>query len=155
MDAVEAGDGRLSSDLAAKLDPRMQDALDHPLRRELMRAFHRGPKSRSIVELQAALPPFQRRQLRYHLRVLREASMVALQGDTSGSTESDARYASEVIGNGRVKAVLRATERWDRQRREALESRKPSPLLTMFRTPRPIRTIRLRGSSEHGAADSD
>jgi DNA-binding transcriptional ArsR family regulator len=145
MDAVEAEDGRLSSDLAAKLDSRMQDALDHPLRRELMRAFHRGPKWRSIVELQAALPPLQPSQIGYHLQVLREAGIVASQGNGSGPAAGDARFTSDVIGDGRVRAVLRATERWDRQRREALERRKSSPFLTMFRAPRPVHTIRLRG----------
>ena len=145
MDAVEAQDGRLSAGLAATLEPRLRNALDHPIRREVLRSLDRRSGPRSIAELQAELSPFQARQLYYHLRVLEEAGLATPATNGPTSAGSYARYASEAVGDSRVRAVLRATERWDRRRREALGSGKASSLLTMFRTPRPVRTIRLRG----------
>jgi DNA-binding transcriptional ArsR family regulator len=151
MDAVEAEDGRLAANLAASLEPRVKDALDHPLRREVVRILSRDRHPRSVTELQAELPPFGPEQLGYHLRVLQEAGVVAAKADGAGAAGAHARYGSAAAEDGRIRAVLRATERWDRQLREARASRKASPLLTMFRAPRPIRTIRLRG----GRADAD
>src|SRR3954447_17444385 len=135
-DSVEAGDGRLSAQLAATLEPKLQDALDHPVRREVLRVLVRGERLRSVTELGAELPGFRLSQLSYHLQVLRRMGTVA----------------SEVAGDGRVRAVLRATEQWDRARREAAAAASASPLLTMFRVPRPGRTIRLRS---RGKIDSE
>jgi len=133
-DAVEARDGRLSPQLAATLDPELQDALDHPVRREILRSLDRGGRSGCLAELGAELPELRLSQLSYHLQVLRR----------SGTP------AAEVVGDGRVRAVLRATEEWDRERREAAGA-SASPLLTMFRLPRPTRTIRLRSRSKFDA----
>jgi DNA-binding transcriptional ArsR family regulator len=155
MDAVEAEDGRLAANLAASLEPRLRDALDHPFRREVVRILNRDRHPRSVTELQADLPPFQPEQLGYHLRVLREAGVVAAKGNGAGTAGKHARYGSVAAEDGRIRGVLRATERWDRQQRETRESHKASPLLTMFRTPRPIRSIRLRGGRGAHEAGSE
>ncbi|HEV2856994.1 MAG TPA: winged helix-turn-helix domain-containing protein [Solirubrobacterales bacterium] len=155
MDAVEAEDGRLSAGLAATLEPSLHHALDHPFRREVLRILNRGPHPHSISELQAELPPFQRGQLSYHLRILREAGLVAAESNGSDPAGDHARYASALADDGRIRAVLRATERWDRQRREAMGSGRATTLLTMFRTPRPVRTIRLRGSGKKDGGRAD
>jgi hypothetical protein len=76
------------------------------------------------------------------LRVLQRSGAVAT--SRTGADPGRDRYASEVAGDGRVGAVLRATEKGDRERREVVESANASPALTMFRVPRPVRTIRLR-----------
>jgi DNA-binding transcriptional ArsR family regulator len=145
-DVVEVGDGRLSAALAASLEPKLQDALAHPVRREVLRALHSGKRPRSVAEIGAQLP-FRFGQLGYHLQVLQRLGAVASR-PPSAPSRRQAAFASEVCANGHVRSVLRATERWDRERREAVAKASASPLLTMFRTPRPIRTIRLRGRSE-------
>jgi DNA-binding transcriptional ArsR family regulator len=156
VDAVGAKDGRLSAGLASTLEPKLQDALDHPLRREVMRVLNRDPRPRSVGELQAELSRFPAGQLGYHLRVLREAGIVvAVEGNAAAASGSYVRYASGVVGNSQVRAVLRATERWDRRRREAQASGTASPLLTMFRTPRPARTIRLRARREQPGSEAE
>jgi hypothetical protein len=147
-DSVEAGDGRLSAHLAAALGPKLQDALDHPVRREVLRGLNRSERSRSISEIGAELPAFRLGQLNYHLQVLRQSGTVASEPADAGMGQVRAQYGSEVAGDGQVRAVLRATEQWDREQREAAAGASASPLLTMFRIPRPTRTIRLRGRSK-------
>jgi DNA-binding transcriptional ArsR family regulator len=141
---VEGGSGRLAAHLAATLDPKLQDALDHPVRREVLRAFHGKGRSRSVAEIGARLP-VRAGQLSYHLRVLRDSGTIVPEPAGVGIDRGRARYASEVCGDRDVRSVLRATERWDREQTEALARANASPLLAMFRLPRPVRTIRLRG----------
>jgi DNA-binding transcriptional ArsR family regulator len=149
-ESVEAGDGRLPAGLAAMLGPELQDALDHPFRRDVLRALDRSGRARSVAELGAELPALRRGQLSYHLRVLRRLGVVASEaaGDGAGP---HALYASAVFEDDGVRAVLRATERWDRKRRDVAAAANASQLLTMFRVPRPVRTIRLRGQGRPAA----
>ena len=149
--AVEAEDGRLSARLAAGLEPKLQDALDHPVRRELLRALNRSERPRSGGEMAAQLPPFGLSRLTYHLQVLRRSGAVASESSCAGPGGGRALYASAVFDDGQVLAVLRATERWDRERRQAEAGERASRHLTMFRAPRPALTIRLgRGKLEGG-----
>jgi DNA-binding transcriptional ArsR family regulator len=153
-DVVEREDGRLPAALAANLELKLQDALGHPVRREVLRALHGGDeRARSVAEIDAQLP-FGPGQLGYHLQVLQRLGAVVSK-PVSAPARRDAEFASGVCGDGRVRSVLRATERWDRERRETAAKASASPLLTMFRTPRPARTIRLRGSDGAQAADSE
>jgi DNA-binding transcriptional ArsR family regulator len=152
-DVVEREDGRLPAALAASLEPKLQDALGHPVRREVLRALHGDERARSVAEIDAQLP-FGPGQLGYHLQVLQRLGAVVSK-PASAPARRDAELASEVCGDGRVRSVLRATERWDRERRELAAKASASPLLTMFRTPRPARTIRLRGSDGARAAESE
>jgi DNA-binding transcriptional ArsR family regulator len=144
-DFSEPPEDRLPGQLAAKLGPRLQDALDHPVRREVLRALNRSVRSQSTLEVRAELRAFGPSQLRYHLQVLRRSGAIASDSAAADTGGAGPRYASEVVDDGEVKAVLRATEGGDRLRREAAAAASASPLLTMFRTPRPIRTIRLGG----------
>lgn len=146
-DSVEGGDGRLAARLAALLEPKLQDALDHPVRRELLRALGRDGGAKNVAEIGADLRGFRLSQLSYHLQVLRRSGSVVSTGGP-GIDRNRPRYASQVAGDGQVRAVLRATERWDRERREVSLRVGASPLLTMFRVPRPTVTIRLRRRRE-------
>jgi DNA-binding transcriptional ArsR family regulator len=151
-DSVEPGDGRLSADLAATLDPQRLDALDHPVRREVLRTLNRKVRPRTITEIGSELPGFPLSQLSYHLHVLRRSGTIAAESSAISAGHTGARYASDVCEDGSIRAVLRATEQWDRERREAAAAASASPLLTMFRVPRPVRTIRLRS---RGKTDSE
>lgn len=146
MDVVDGQDGRLSTRLAETLDPKLQDALDHPVRREVLRSLNRSRRSRAVSELGVELNEFPLSQLNYHLQVLTQLGTV---GPDSTHLirvgQPHAHYASEVSDHKGVLLVLRATERWDRERRLAAASARASTHLKMFRVPRPTRTIRLRG----------
>lgn len=143
-DPVEAGDGSLSAHLAARLEPKLQDALDHPVRREVLRALHRGERAWSVAEIGAQVS-FRLSQLSYHLQVLHRSGTVVSELAAIGGGRGCAQYASGVSGDDEVRSILRATERWDREQGEADAGVNVSPVLTMFRTPRPVRTIRLSG----------
>jgi DNA-binding transcriptional ArsR family regulator len=143
-DSLGTGDGRLPARLAATLEPGLQDALDHPVRRELLRTLSHKPRPRTIAEIGTDLHGFPLGQLNYHLQVLRRSGAVAAESTEVSASSAGARYASEVFEDGQIRTVLRATEKWDRERREAAAAASASPLLTMFRVPRAVRTIRLR-----------
>jgi DNA-binding transcriptional ArsR family regulator len=140
--------GRLAPHLAEKLDRELQDALDHPMRRETLRTLHRHVRSLSAPELRGALHAFHSSQVSYHLQVLQRSGIVAAAAGPMTNVPAQALYASEVTGDRKVQAILRATEDGDRERREAAAAANASPLLTMFRVPRPARTLRLRGRSK-------
>ena len=137
-------DGRLSGHLTARLDPALRDALAHPIRREVLRTLNRSSQPRGVAEIKAELRTFRLSELSYHLLVLQRSRTVFSMPARGKLNRDRARYVSEVEGDGRVRAVLQATERGDREQREAAAAADTSPLLTMFRVPKPVRTIRLR-----------
>lgn len=140
---VGADDGRLSARLSARLKPDLQAALDHPVRREVLRVLGRRPRPWSIAELGVDLRGLHPSQLRYHLQVLQRLGIVASDPGSGGADRGRSRYLSAVRGDEHVDMVLRVTEKRDRQLREHRAAGDASPLLTMFRISRPVRSIRL------------
>ena len=126
-------DGRLDDELAAILEPKLQDALNHPTRREILRVLHASEQPCSVAGVLSKLPPFKRGEVSYHLQVLQRC----------GAVVGDSPYRSAVADDSKVRAALRATERDDRRCREGKRKGGSSGVLTMFRVPRPERTIRL------------
>jgi DNA-binding transcriptional ArsR family regulator len=149
--SLEAHHSRLPGRLAARLDPKVQDALDHPIRREILRVLNRAGRPRSVAELGADLSAYRVSQLGYHLRVLQRSGTLTSLPSDGQRMHGLFRYASEVREDVQVRAVLRATEQGDRKQREATTAASVTALLTMFRAPRPIRTIRLRGRGKTDA----
>jgi hypothetical protein len=146
-DSSENSQYRLPPRLAETLKPELHDALDHLIRREVLRVLNRNSRTQRVPELKTKIGAFRLAELSYHLQVLWRSGAVACH--TSESLDGEGtRYASEVSGDRQVCAVLRATEQRDRGRREAAAAAEASPLLTMFRVPRPVRTIRLRSQRE-------
>lgn len=142
-DSFESSQDRLPPRLAETLKPELHDALDHLIRREVLRVLNRDSRLQRVTELKIEIGAFRLAALSYHLQVLCRSGAVVCHTRESLDGEG-ARYASEVSEDAQVRAVLRATERFDRERREAAAAAATSPLLTMFRVPRPVRTIRLR-----------
>lgn len=137
---------RLPARLAATLRPELQDAIGHPVRREILRALNQSGRPRDLVEIGGDLQGLRVGQLSYHLQVLQRSGAVASEPPCA-ELRSRASYASAVCDDGQVRAILRATEQGDRERRDAAVAADASPLLTMFRVPRPVRTLRLRSRS--------
>lgn len=115
LECAESDDGRLSADLAAMLEPELQDALDHPVRREILRGLNGRGRARTPAELAARLAPLSLSQINYHLQVLAGGGAIVGSGGDGGG----APYLSDVSDKPQVIAVLQATERADRERRRA------------------------------------
>lgn len=115
-DRAGPDDGRLAPELAIMLEPELQNALDHPVRREILRSLKGGKRPRTSAELAAALAPFSVSQVNYHVHVLVAAGAVA---GRDRSPAAGPPFASGVSDKPQVIAVLQATERGDRERRQA------------------------------------
>jgi hypothetical protein len=139
----EPDDGSLSPQLADRLDPEFRDAFDHPIRREILRTFDEGRAARSAPEITAALSPFTRPEINYHVQVLLRNNALRLDGVRPAPGGRQRFYVTDAWVDVQAEAVLRATERRDGERRREAAGRRSSGLLTMFRIPRPTRTIRL------------
>jgi DNA-binding transcriptional ArsR family regulator len=141
---VKGEDGRLAERLAADLDPALRDALDSPLRRDILRALEARDGIGGAQELSAALPGRTMSTISYHLQVLERAGAVS-DGSAFVAAEGRRLYRSEVDGDRQVRSVLRATERWDRRRQP---DPGPAGAMAMFRLPRPGPTLRLHRRRE-------
>ena len=142
----EAGvcvDGRLDDELAASLEPKLQGALNHPARREILRFLHGARRGCCLTEMVGELAPLTRGQVSYHVLVLRDSGSVFVDGFRPATREREALYRSALVDDAGTCAALGATARSDRERREAARRSNSSSLLSMFKVPRPTRTIRL------------
>lgn len=142
-DAGACTEGRLAEELAAILEPQLQDALNHPTRREILRILRVGEQPCSFTEILSMLPPLKRREVGYHLEVLQRCGAVIQDRTRPSPGGREPLYRSAVADDPQVRAALRATEREDRRCRDRTAKGGSSGLLTMFRVPRPERTVRL------------
>lgn len=141
---LTADDGSLAPDLVASLHPKLRDALNHPTRRDVLRALHGKKRTRSVAEIVDRLPPLKRAAVSYHAQVLRDSDCIEERGTRPGGGR-ERLFGSEIAGDRQARLVLEATERVDREHRRRLEPRVSLGALAMFRLPRPAITIRLSG----------
>lgn len=148
----EAGactDGRLADELAATLEPRLQDALNHPTRREILRVLHASDRPCSVSEILDKLSPLTRGEVSYHVRVLRYVGAVFEDGTRPAPGGREVLYRSALRGEAGVTAALWVTEQLDGRRRKAADEHRSS-VLAMFRVPRPGRTLRFGRKTQRG-----
>jgi DNA-binding transcriptional ArsR family regulator len=135
-----ANDRGLADELVAALEPELRDALGHSTRREILRVLQAsGP--RSLGEIAAELSPLSRGEVSYHAQVLEDAEFVSSDGSRPGGQERV--LCSTVADSDQAQLVLRATRRFDRKLRERTPEAGSAGALTMFRVPRPGRTVPL------------
>ena len=106
---------RLPLELAELLTPPLEHALNHQLRREVLRALNRSDRPRSAAELvTACLPKTSVTLLNYHAAVLERCDLVrAIENEVAGDGFSR-RYSSNVAEDVQIIAILSATEALDR-----------------------------------------
>jgi hypothetical protein len=143
--SLTADDGRLPGDLLATLEPEFQDALNHPTRREILRALHEESRSRSVTEILGELAPLRRGEVAYHAQVLKDSECVGVVGNRPAPGGQEQVLASLVAGSEQVLLVLRVTRHLDRNHRRRTAAEGSPGLMAMFRIPRPTHTIRLLG----------
>lgn len=142
---VLAEDGRLAADLVATLEPQLQDALNHPTRRDILRVLQGAKAASSITDIVAALPQLSRGEISYHAQVLEDSGCVEVEGMRRCPGGQERLLRSAVADSGQALLVLGATERSDREHRRRMGTEPGATQLTMFRMPRPGRTVRLLG----------
>lgn len=134
-------DGRLADELAARLEPRLQDALNHRTRREILRFLHAEERPGGVTEFLVSLPSLRREEITYHARVLEKSGCIEVEGN--GVAPGERLFRSNLQANDKALLVLRATEDSDQGHRGAAAEDHPDAVTTMFRPPRPSRTVRL------------
>jgi DNA-binding transcriptional ArsR family regulator len=144
---VKASEGGLPAQLAAGLGPELRDALDSPIRREILRLLDDGDHARNEREIASKLTEFTVSEVSYHARVLERSGGVVVDRARSGSGGQRGLNISDLAKDAQVHAVLRATQGFDRDHRRAA-GRHSSRFLTMLRIPHP--TISVRLGNRHG-----
>ncbi len=107
--------GRLPLELAELLTPPLEHALDHPLRREILRALNRSDRPLGAAELVTeSLAVGNVTQLNYHAAVLERCDLVrVIDSDIAGETLGR-QYASTVSEDVQIITILGAMEALDR-----------------------------------------
>ncbi len=106
-------DGRLPAHLAVRLDPELREALDHPLRREILRSLSGTDEGFTSTELAAQLGSFSLSLVSYHTLVLAGDKVVIPVGEAPPASRS---YISYLSRDPEVVEVLKVTQPCDRER---------------------------------------
>jgi len=115
-DCVEPGGGRLSAKATTGLKPKLQHALNHPIRREVLRRLNSSAEACTAVQLAKGMEPVALSQVSYHMQVLVRSGVAASEG--SGPYSECPSYIDTVL-DAQALAILRETEAWDRGQRKA------------------------------------
>ena len=99
--------------LAATLPPRTQDALDHPVRRQVLRILNSSPRARSPKELAAVLSDVSHGAISYHAQVLESQGSISVVEHGQAGAGVTRRYASNLADDARVAVVLDAMRQDD------------------------------------------
>lgn len=136
-------DGQLEDELVSALEPRLRDALNHPVRRGILRVLHGKGQPCGLSVILSGLRLVARSEVSYHLQVLQTTGAVVFRGSRPAPSNGASLYQSSLTDNPAVLSILGATELPDRRHRQRAKRDKPSNLLKMFRIPRPEHAIRL------------
>lgn len=119
-DAAGSTDGkprkRLPIELAELLTPPQEHALNHPLRREIMRSLHRAKAPQTGTEMVAGIPlKTSVSSVNYHAGVLEGSDLVRVLDEQMTAPPFCRRYASSATEDVHILAILAATEASDGQ----------------------------------------
>ena len=142
---LTADDGRLEADLLATLEAGLQDALNHPTRRDILRLLHEERRPCSVTEIVGDLAPLRRGEVAYHAQVLKDSECVAVEGSRPAPGGREQVLASLVLASDQVQVILRATRHADQNHRQRTAATNSPGLMAMFRVPRPTHSVRLLG----------
>lgn len=104
---------KLPPEVVEGLAPHQQRALDHPIRRQILRVLTRDAKPQSLVDLCEGIPGTSISTIGYHLLVLEECGFVSVSGVLTGPGDAERHFASNVADNRVVTVALQETEQLD------------------------------------------
>ena len=150
---LTADDGRLGADLLATLEPGLQDALNHPTRRDILRVLHGEKRACSVTEIVGDLVPLRRGEVAYHAQVLKDSECVGVDGSRPAPGGREQVLASLVSSSDQVQTILRATRHSDQSHRQQPDGGDSPGLMAMFRVPRPASSVRLLGRRRRASGE--
>ncbi|MBK5220756.1 MAG: hypothetical protein JJE35_13420 [Thermoleophilia bacterium] len=105
---------RLPIEFAELLTPPVEHALNHPLRREIVRALNQSEAARSAGELATeSLPKTAVTLINYHAGVLATCEVLRVAESEPNGESITRRYASNVANDPQIAAILGATKPLD------------------------------------------
>jgi DNA-binding transcriptional ArsR family regulator len=110
---VQGDERKLPADVAQLLAPHLHRALDHPTRRQILRALNRHGKAQTLADLAVAIPGAIVSTVGYHALVLEECGCISVTVVPSPPDGLKRAYSSNVIDDRVVSGALRATRRLD------------------------------------------
>lgn len=115
-DQFPGRDQRLPAEFAELLTPPVQHALNHPLRREIMRRLNESNEARSAAEIVAnGLSKTPLTLINYHAGVLESCDLIQRLETEAADENLSRRFASTVTEDVQIIAILGATEPLDRR----------------------------------------
>jgi DNA-binding transcriptional ArsR family regulator len=110
---VQGQERKLPAEVAALLAPHLCRALDHPTRRQILRALNRGAEPQTPKNLAEAIPGAGLSMIGYHALVLEECGCVSVTVAPSIGGGLNRAYLSNVTDNRLVTSALEATRQLD------------------------------------------
>jgi hypothetical protein len=100
-------------EVSSTLAPYQRCALDHPIRRQILRALSQDADSRTLVDLSEEMPAANISTIGYHLLVLEKCDMVSVSGVVTPPGGAKRGFASNIADNQGVVTALSAMQRLD------------------------------------------
>lgn len=104
---------KLPPEVVEGLAPHQQRALDHPIRRQILRVLGRSATPQTLVAICEGIPDTSISTIGYHLLVLEECAFVSVSGVLTGPGDAERHFASNVADNRVVILALRETQELD------------------------------------------
>jgi len=104
---------KLPPEVVDSLAPHQQRALDHPIRRQILRVLSRSATPQTLGDLCEGMPQESVSTIGYHLLVLEECAFVSVSGILTGPGDAERHFASNVADNRAVMRALQETEQLD------------------------------------------
>jgi DNA-binding transcriptional ArsR family regulator len=104
---------KLPPEVVAGLAPHQQRALDHPIRRQILRVLSRSSGPQTLAELCEGIPGTGLSTIGYHLLVLEECAFVSVSGVLTGPGDAERNFTSNIADNRVVITALRETQKLD------------------------------------------
>jgi DNA-binding transcriptional ArsR family regulator len=104
---------KLPPEVVEGLAPHQQRALDHPIRRQILRVLSRNARPQTLIEICEGIPDTSVSTIGYHLLVLEECAFVSVSGVLTGPGDAERNFASNVADNRVVMTALQQTQELD------------------------------------------
>lgn len=104
---------KLPPEVVEGLAPHQQRALDHPIRRQILRVLSRSAKPQTLADLCEGIPDTSVSTIGYHLLVLEECAFVSVSGVLTGPGDAERHFASNIADNRVVMLALQETQELD------------------------------------------